>query len=664
MLKSRITRQPVIPSLSSRKSVPVTTDFSGGIRTYPPNDKLRSQDLAIAHDVRFVRAGKPRTKKGNDLFVDAIGKEVQLEEMATPDRSYPASDTDVVKRKFTASTNFRLWQLDLFISRNASTQGVAMVSIHKSFNGTPGERIATSTPESNSAPLDFSTPVSFRFNESPDLDADTEYFVIVTAQNGSVGEYNVGVSDEYSDTEFSSDAGMIWDTAEGGLCMRVYSAEVGQVTSIFAGKYQGVITYFFLFNGILYRCGANGIPIIQNDNLPAGTTVIRYDQTENIIRYTCNTGNPRKISLADFSEEEIETGRGNVRNIKYHIAYEFYMSADDENGVFTSEAAPDGIDSFDSTQTFVANIPQAKSGDGLTAMESLGGTLYFLTRRNKYALFGETWQTFSSTDAAARTGTFSQESLTADTNYIYYASDEGIFIFNGTSEKNLVAEDIQNIWDDIPNKETTVLDIYGGRLYIFYCDNTSAHNDKALVYNLDLGVWESIDINAFVSSSCGRKNRENKFVQGHSRVGVLSFAEQTSNTHHNMGAPLYAEVSTFANPYGTPQQLKRITKHRPEFDTERRNYSAECGFSKDFTGEPEYMFDVELGRGGGITYNSGRLYNNGEKYGGAQIGTKRTTEPYVFGDFYRCQLWYRHYAAHEPIAINAHTVTLQTQRIR
>ena len=46
-----------IPSLSTRKSAPVTTNFAKGIYTYKPNDTMDYDEIRLAQDARFDRVG-------------------------------------------------------------------------------------------------------------------------------------------------------------------------------------------------------------------------------------------------------------------------------------------------------------------------------------------------------------------------------------------------------------------------------------------------------------------------------------------------------------------------------------------------------------------------------------------------------------------------------
>ena len=663
-MRTRFTKSHQIPSLGSRKMQTTTASFADGILTYPPNDGVKNTAVVLAQDTRFSRIGRYTTRPGNRLLLDAVGKEVVWSSAGflEVNKTFDVSDEMILMQSFVAPSNFRLWQIDLTVAMNPGASGVVEVSVWSSNAGSPLKKLATSCIDP-SVLTGVSTVASVHFTEAPDLTSGEEYFVIVQCQKDCTGSFAITTSTYLTGLQYSTTGGVLWDDAGAGLIMKIYSATPGEIGNIFVANNGGVFTTFFLFNNILYRADDSGNISVQNDSLPPGTKHIQFDQTENIVRYTCETGNPRKIRLSDFAEEAIQTGRGNVRSILWHIAYLFYLSADNRNGIFTSEAAPDGIDLFDATRSFVADIPQSNSGDDLRAVRSLAGTLFFFTLRNKYALMGNAWQTFTASDAAAQKGTFSQESTVSDTSFIYYAAEDGIYKFNGSSEVDITAESVQDFYSAILDKESIKLDIFDNRLFVFYASNGSAHNDSCMVYNLNLGVFESFDTGAYVSATCARGNRRTQFLQGHSRVGAIMVGEEPGNQHHNIGAPLKYELATAFLPFGAPHQKKRVSKHRPEFATAARRYQADIGYAKDFDANVNYAGYIELSTGH-VTWNSGRLWDDGELWGSRQRGTVLTTRPRVNGEFRRLQIRYRHHAAFEPVTFEEHTVVTQTQRIR
>jgi hypothetical protein len=325
------------------------------------------------------------------------------------------------------------------------------------------------------------------------------------------------------------------------------------------------------------------------------------------------------------------------------------------------DTTPQTISSYDKFSTdFYQNFPAIKTGDPLTAMFNLGGVLYFMTRRNKYQMFAQTAESWSQNASNAQNGTFSQESVVCDLNYAYFANDSGIYIFDGASEASLTENTIQNVYDNIQNKESIVLDLYKNRLYVYYASQAGGPNDSCLVYNINLRVWESFDSNAFVSATSARQNSSSRFICGHSQIGMLMLNE--AGNYSDLSSPIAFNLETAYQHFGTTSQLKRITKWRPEFAVSDKPYTCECGYALDFTDQVKYAFSIDLQRQEAITADY--VWDNPSDYGVPAIPTIHTTIPQVNGEFYRCQIRYQHIAAFEPVIFRSHTLTVQTQRIR
>ena len=317
-------------------------------------------------------------------------------------------------------------------------------------------------------------------------------------------------------------------------------------------------------------------------------------------------------------------------------------------------------DSFD--RDFRQNFPAILTGDPLTAMFNLGGVVYVLTRKNKYYKYSQSADVWTQAASNAQNGTFTQESTVCDLNYAYYANDNGIYIFDGSSEASLTEKTIQNVYDAIKNKEQIKLDLYNNRLYCFYPSTADGPNDHCLVYNINLKLWESFDSGVYVNATNARRNSSNRFICGHSKLGLLMLAEEDTSPYSDLGAAIDFDLETSYQSFGTPSQLKRIENWRPEFSTTKNPYYIACGYALDFSENVRYAFSINLKDGTPV--DTRYVWDNPSNYGVEVTPTILTTKPQVYGDFRRCQLRYQHHAAFEPVNFKSHTLTLQTQRIR
>ena len=317
-------------------------------------------------------------------------------------------------------------------------------------------------------------------------------------------------------------------------------------------------------------------------------------------------------------------------------------------------------DDFD--RDFRQNFPAIETGDPLTAMFNLGGVVYMLTRRNKYYIYYQTADVWTQQASSAQHGTFSQESCICDLNYAYYATDDGIFVFDGSSEESITEKTIQKTYDAIQGKDSIVMDLYNNRLYVFYSSNGDGINDSCLVYNTNLRLWESFDTGTIVSATCARKSASNRFICGSSIFGQLYLYESDENEFADIDAPIDFDLETSYMHFGTPSQLHRITKWRPEFATVPGDYAIKCGYALDFTDNVKYAFSINLHDNTPV--QESYVWDNPPSYGNIVTPTKLSTIPQINGQFYRCQIRYQLHAAFQPVNFKAMTLSVETQRLR
>lgn len=330
-------------------------------------------------------------------------------------------------------------------------------------------------------------------------------------------------------------------------------------------------------------------------------------------------------------------------------------------------------DKFD--RDFRQNFPAIKTGDPLTAMFNLGGVIYFLTRRNKYYMYSQTADVWTQQASSAQHGTFSQESCVCDLNYAYYACDDGIYVFDGASEVSLTQNSIQSTYDEIKFKERIRLQLFNNRLYVFYeTENRYGYNNvqgkNCLVYNINLKLWESIDTGLPIEATIGRHSASNRFLCGsNSKLELVEYEKPHTTealSYHDLESPIDFDLETSYVHFGTPSQLHRITKWRPEFALEKSadipDYAVKCGYALDFTNDVKYVFSIGL-KDHSIL-NEHYVWDNPPNYGNNIGPTKLSTIPQVNGQFYRCQIRYQLHGAFTPVKFKAHTLSCETQRLR
>lgn len=651
MPTSRFNKAGVIPSISTGKSSPITTNFSKGIKTYKPNDTMTSEELYLAQNARFERIGEYKTRKGFTKLCEPIGKSVLQENYRSSGYSFDAN-----KKQFSIVSirNGIIYSLKVKMLITDDNYGIFEAKIYNNEDNLIAKscvNIKTSISEQE---------VEFVFIDAPEIKQNENITVKIGLQHNEDRGFKLAVLGD-------------------DVIYQLYTAEAGYIPNVFEANINGAKTILFPFitenKSELYRMTGDG-SVAKIRDLPAGTKNVRFNQNLNKIRYVDGKESLNLLDPADWSNAIIQTIDAQTdTDLKAKLSN--IMDGQEDNliyfdaevdtkaiwsypyGTFLKSKPINSYDKFD--RDFYQNFPAIQTGDPLTAMFKLGGVIYIQTRNHKYQMFSQTADTWTQQESNAQGGTFSQESVVCDSNYAYFANDKGIYIFDGASESSLTESSIQNVYDSIPDKEKIVVDIYNNRLYVFYPSNKGGANDSCLVYNLNLRLWESFDTNTYVASTSGRRNTSNRLICGHSKLGMLMLAEDLSNDYNDLGRAIDFDINTGYQHFGSPSQLHRITKWRPEFATSQKPYTVECGYALDYSDDVKYAFSVNLKNKANIKMNY--VWDNAREYAGT-VETKLTTIPKVHGEFKRCQIRYQHHAAFEPVNFKSHTLTVQTQRIR
>ena len=713
-IKSNFTRRN-IPNVGTRKSAPTTTNFAKGVATYKPNDTMGSDELRLAQDARFDRVGEYGTRSGlKALSSNIIG--LTANGATTGVTVSLASITGAYT--YTASANARICGFRLQAKRigDATKAPIAKLSLY--INDVLADTTCINPSDLGTSDGSFDA----LFNAAPDIKNGDVVTITATAQANSQSTtendtYLSASSNALAGALLTCTAGgvdsifeanidgvkTVLFTQNGVLYRMAEDGTMTEVRELPAGS--GTVRYSQNLNQIRYADGKESPRLLNPSNSWSDTKIDTLDlATDTDLEITpTNIMNGTSDNLIYFASEPdteavwtypygytyakspafsttatIQGNIGDTLTISSSTITPSGFAVGDwitGQGTGTGEitaisgsnvtvtivdTTPQTISSYDKFNVdFYQNFPAIKTGDPLTAMFNLAGVLYFQTRRNKYLMYMQSADSWTQQSSNAQGGTFSQESVVCDLNYAYYANDNGIYIFDGSSEQSLTQNTIQNAYDAIPNKETIRLDLYKNRLYVFFSNN-GAELNSCFVYNINLKVWESFDSNTYVGATSARQNASGRFLCGHSRIGLIMTNED--GDYSNLGQPIAFNLETSYQHYGTTSQLKRITKWRPEFATTERNYTVECGYSQDFSDQVKYAFSIDLQRQ--IPVTTDYIWDNPSDYGVQAIPTVHTTTPKVNGEFYRCQIRYQHIAAFEPVIFRSHTLTIQTQRIR
>ncbi len=658
MNRSNVRRQVLIPGVSSAKTQTRDNEFVKGYNSNSSNDDLDPNQWRYAMDCREVQIGKWQTRNGNALMNVPIGETTSASVTST----LGAAKNDFgaatyFAEKVTATTTGRLSALRASLANTNSATGTIVLALYTDVSNAPGVELVRTTV-SGSAVTSTVTSLTARSITCPDITSGTIYWVVGMVQAGGSGNYSVAITTASSNGMTSSNQGQSWTAAGKSFLCALLTAPAYPVKGQIRVKRPGGSTVtFFAANDTLYTINeATGAITPVDTGLDVAASYLRLEYVNDTLYYVQGTTKPRKLPLDTMTASVVTSAPENAADVKEHKGLLMYLSADDPTKVFYTNFGL--YDTFTSTDFFY--VPAPKTGDPSRALAKLNGNLHVINRNSKHVLYGAENATFRLEPSVGQKGTFSRDSIAYDSDFIFLASDDGIYQYNGAEEKNITT-DVLDWWTALLNKSNTVLELHSNRLFIFYTPNGQSQNSRCRVYNVLYGIWESEDTRTYVGSTYTRFDTDNTFMQGSNRIGMVMYGERTTTDYNNMGEPLSYELGTGYQHHGSPAQFKRVSNYRPHFDAVSGNYSIQVGYATDYSDSPTFT-DVSLASDA-PRFNTGLTFNSGVTFGGTSHINPTADNLIIPGSWRRLQIRYKHFAAREPVSFDGHILALETQRM-
>lgn len=653
MKKSRFGYRTQIPELGTRRAQTKSVSFKDGIETFKDNDDVKPTEVVRANDARFKQIGRYKTRKGLDRYSVPIGEAVNVEVNSTAGAgTYGVDDTHAVAQLVTLASAGNATRAQIRVRGSESRRGTVLVELRSDSSGRPGAKLAGSSIASSAVSSSFEY-LSVDFGSAPSLVLGQAVWLVVRGQKGAEG-YEVSTTTNSTDALIGN--GSLWDPAAYSVNVRLLTSTAGATKGVIRvyrpnGQKRTLLAYGTTLASVNDTTGAT--TALKTDFSPS-TTHFRMKMVQDAIYIATGAEKAWKYDLELDTFTQMSNWAYSSSLIEEHKGMIFFNDVEDKTRIAFTEFAE-----YDKqTSTDFIYVPAPKSYDSLTAFAKLNGVLFLFANRNKFQLYGADRDTFQLEEAASQRGTFSQESLVYDANFIYHADDEGIWRFDGSGERNL-AEPFLSDYQAIPNKGSIRLDVYDNRLYCFYAPAGSSENSECFVINLLLGVHESVDTKTYVGLTFGRDAQEDVFIQASNRVAALYWGELPSNDHSNLGEQLEFRVWTSYGHFDQPGELKRIPQWRPQFPSQVGHYAIQAGYDVDNEQNPTFQ-DVSVG-GSGPRLNQGHRLNTG-----LRLASQRMVTPlslFIPGDFRRAQRRYEHIAAREPVELDSEVLSIETQRL-
>lgn len=649
-----------IPSTSVRTTGLELNDYSLGMNSFVSNDKFPVKDggsnlWRLAQNGRIPTLGEYETRKDFDFHSDSAGETIDASETATTGAADQAfTEITRLAQQVSAVTSGRLTRIDVRLKNSATATGTVIVELWSSTAGVPGTRLARSSVASSTLTSSYAY-VTARFAAAPTVTALTTYWLVVYVQSNGSGSYYWSSTTATTNALTSSNSGGSWTSAAFSLNYKFYYATSNGSKGLYrAYKSDGTAVTLIAHNTTLYKVDdVTGALTAVKTGLSASATHYRFETVNDIVYYVNGFDGYRKW---DFTTES-QVNSTNYSHIRQHKGLMFLVDKNDPNKVVYSNFAD--YETFTSTDFIY--VPSPKTGDPVTALNSLNGYLDLHTLNNNFILSGDDNATFSLDEAPDQNGTYSQETITQDDNFMYYLTNTGIYRSNG-SEAQLLSENAYEAIRTMENKDDCCLVVNRGRLYLWYRSDGTAYNDACYVWNLNYGssaeTIESLDTGAYVTRAVSCFKDDDKLLVASSLIGQAYWQENDSNDYTNLGGDIDFCLQTHYFTFGSPAVQKQIRRWIARFGAQSDDYSIDC----------DYAYDQ---RDNWTTHATPNIQGSGAVWGSATWGsfTWGTTAEveqsmYVPGDRKRIAVRYKHYAARQPVKFLGHTLEAQLRRLR
>jgi len=638
-------------------------DYSLGLNNFLANDKMPVKDGAsnywrLAQDARIVTLGEYDTRKGFDFHSAAAGETIDVQQTSTTGGAdQNVSETTWVAKKLTFTTTGRVPRLDIRLKNSASATGTMLVELWSNSGGAPGTLLDRTSIAASDIDGSYAYEPS-RLPAAPSVTA-TDYWVVVHVQSVGSGSYKISSTTNAATGLTSSNSGSTWSAAGVDFNVKAYLSTTGGVKGLHrAYKSDGTTKTLFAHGTVLYSVDdATGALTTVKSGLDSSATDYRFVTVNDTVYYVNGYDGLRKW---DFTTESQVTA-ADYTHIAEHKGLLFLVSATDPNKIVFSNFAD--YETFTSTDFIYVTSP--KTGDQVTAILSLNGYLLIWTLDNKFILSGDDNATFRLDEAPDQKGTFAQETVTADKNFAYYLSNDGVYRTNG-SEAQLLSENVFQSIFTMANKDRCCIVVNKGRLYLWFSSPAASANDSCFVWNLNFtsgesDCLESYDTNAYVTCALSAYKDSDQLLVGSSLVGQVHWQEKESNDYTNLGGDINTVLQTHYFTFGSPAVLKQVRYWEPRFGAQSGNYIVSCEYATDLRD------NWQLVTSGGVSLiGSGTLWGSGALWGAFTWGSTAELQAqlYVPGEYRRIALRYKHYATRQPISFLGHSLVTQIRRMR
>lgn len=601
-------RQPSVAPASPRTAEYNNFDLSGGLNTYDPPEVIKEKFTPYCLNARINNSGQIATRKGNTSYLAPQSEALDQSETSTTGASTQNINvTTYLAQKFTAGSTKRITAVDINIRNTASGQGPVIVFICENAAGSPGAILAQSSIPSNQITSSFAYK-NAKFIEAPLLTSGTDYWIVVYLSENSANSYQWSTTTNTALGKNSVNYGTSWSSISASFNYKTYMSDDKPVLGLYRAYFSnGSRRTLMAVDTKLYSYNDSTVTTVKT-GLSSSATQYWFAQAKDYVFYTNGYDAPRKWD--GTTDSVIGGSPPTFKQIIVHKNRLWGVDASDPTKIFFS----DETEYEKYTSTNFVYIPAPKTADPITAMEIIQDNLIVWTRNNKYVLYGSDLTNFVLRKAASNKGAINDQVTQVYQNYAFYLSDDGVYMFNGASDK-IISSKIKSKISDIADKNRCTSALYDNKYYLFYPSPGQALNNKCLVYDLVYESWWDDD-NTFISQAYtfNGNGDSGQLVVGSNRAGFLMTADTDTN---DMGKRISFEYRSKYFSYGHPSRYKRLRSFYPQLEPQDTAFNVAVQHDTDLKNS---VIGTDLNTGAtGISWGSGSYWGGGSTWGSNKL---------------------------------------------
>jgi len=558
------------------------------------------------------------TKKGARFYSKPIGEaEDDTEVSTTAASTQDISTTTWVAQDFTTTTAGRLTKVELNLNTETGT-GPIIVEIYTDVSSAPGVKLATSSilgSELGSS----AAYLTARFIEAPKVATTTKYWIVAYIQDNGTGTYDWTSTTNTTTGLTATDSGVTWGAASVSFNFKTHIATDFSLAGYFRRKTEtGTAETLLAGNGSVHAVNdITGATTSLTSGLSANAD---YYSFANILGQTYIANGVDVIQQYDGTTATTNTIIPRARLLTQHKNRLFAVVSDTE---FKWSGSDDDLNDIDTwLSTSFAHVPSPFTGDPITAMIPFQDNLVFFTRSSKYILYGDDPANFSLSQAVGKMGAVHQRAVTADENYLYFISDDGVYRFDGSQDER-ISDKIQPLIEEIADITKASLTHYDRKLRLYHRPPGQGFHNEMALYDIVYQDWFNDTGTYSKDALVFNQEVSQQLVEVSSVVGAVYYGE---SQYSDMGRPIEFEYRTKYFDFKRPTQEKIPKRFNPLLRSQSTPFNLVIKIDKDFADSPTDSNTTNLAmQATGDTWGNGDLWDSTFQYGSSHFKHRRVS---------------------------------------